>query len=297
MRELDAIRKNFTHNKAFFHWLSLLLGKLSFKGQVSVDMTADTKINILVVDDYPANLMALGAVLSNPIYNLIEAHSGKAALQALDHHEVALVLLDIQMPEMDGYEVAQRIRANEKTRDIPIIFITAHYREEPAVRKGYAAGGQDYLGKPFDPEVLKAKIGVYSNLFLKARKLEGEKRLLLESEERYRLMVEAAREIICGVDKDGTITSLNLSFERLTGHKCAEWIGKSFLPLLAANDATNFLANFREANLASGNLFISHIFGVAGKPIPVEISVSPLLRGGETVGAVGVIRDISHRSK
>ncbi|MEO6182586.1 MAG: response regulator [Verrucomicrobiota bacterium] len=260
-------------------------------------MTAALKINILIVDDYPANLLALSAVLSDPVYNLIEAPSGMVALQALENNDIALILLDVQMPEMDGYEVAKRIRANAKTREIPIIFITAHYREEPSVRQGYAAGGQDYLGKPFDPEVLKAKIGVYSNLFLKARRLEGEKRLLMESEERYRLMVEAAREIIAGIDNDGTITSLNLSFERLTGHKCADWIGKSFLPLLEANDAASFLANFRGTNQESGNLFISNILSATGKPIPVEISVSPLLRHGETVGAVGVIRDISHRSK
>ncbi|MEO6035743.1 MAG: PAS domain S-box protein, partial [Verrucomicrobiota bacterium] len=212
-------------------------------------------------------------------------------------NEVALVLLDIQMPGMDGYEVAKRIRDNPKTKEIPIIFITAHYREDPAVRKGYAAGGQDYLGKPFDPEVLKAKVGIYSNLFLKTRKLEGEKLLLLESEERYRLMVEAAREIIAAIDNSGTITSLNLSFERLTGHKCGEWIGKSFLPLLEPNDAPNFLAHFQGAHQQSEDLFQSNILSATGNLIPVEISVSPLRRNGETVGAVGVIRGISHRTK
>ncbi len=272
------------------------LGNRLGTGHIS-PLKTDAKINILVVDDYPANLMALGAVLSDPAYNLIEAHSGHAALKALEENDVALVLLDIQMPEMDGYEVARKIRAQPRTRDVPIIFITAHYREEPAVRKGYAAGGQDYLGKPFDPEVLKAKVTVYTNLFLKTVQLEGEKRSLKASEERYRQMIEAAREIIAAIDNDGIITSLNLSFERLTGHKCADWIGKSCLPLLEPADAANFISHFRHmTNLETAPpLFQINILDAGGKLVPVEISVSLLKRDAETVGAVGVIRDVSHR--
>ena len=260
--------------------------------------TPDAKVNILVVDDYPANLVALGAVLSDPVYNLIEAHSGFAALKALEVNDVVLVLLDIQMPGMDGYEVARNIRSNPRTRDIPIIFITAHYHEEPEVRKGYEVGGQDYLGKPFDPEVLKAKVSVYTNLFLKTAQLEGEKRSLKESEGRYRQMIEAAREIIAAIDNDGIITSLNLSFERLTGHKCAAWIGKSCLPLLEPKDAANFLVHFQgRPNLETAPLFQINLLDANAKPVPVEISVSNLKRDTETVGAVGVIRDVSHRTR
>ncbi len=260
--------------------------------------TNEPTINILVVDDYPANLMALSAVLSNPVYTLIEAHSGPAALKILDEHDIGLVLLDIQMPEMDGYEVAKRIRANPKTREVPIIFITAHYREEPSIRKGYEVGAQDYLGKPFDPEVLKAKVGVYSNLFLKTQRLEMEKRGLIASEERYRAMVEAAREIIAAIDNNGIVTSLNLSFERLTGHKCVDWIGKSFTPLLEPSEAQDFFAHFRESPKGNSvDLFQSKILSAAGDFIPVEVSVSPLQREGETIGVVGVIRDVSHRFK
>jgi PAS domain S-box-containing protein len=256
----------------------------------------DPKINILVVDDYPANLMALGAVLSDPVYNLIEAPSGPAALKVLEDQDIALILLDVQMPEMEGYEAARRIRSNPRTRDIPIIFITAHFREEPSVRKGYAAGAQDYLGKPFDPEVLKAKVTVYTNLFLKNVQLEGEKRLLKESEERYRLMVDAAREIIASIDNKGTITSLNLSFERLTGHKCNAWIGRSFLPLLAPKDTANFVTYFHgRTYLETAQLIQLDILSEAGKLIPVEVSLSPLKRNQETVETVGVIRDVSHR--
>src|SRR5687768_14128846 len=111
------------------------------------------RINILAVDDYPANMIALRALLADPAYNVLEATSGPQALKIAEESEIALILLDIHMPEMDGYEVAKRLRDNPKTRDIPIIFITAVYREEPYIKKGYEAGGHDYLGKPVDPDI------------------------------------------------------------------------------------------------------------------------------------------------
>ena len=254
------------------------------------------KVKILVVDDYPANLVALGAVLTADEYQLIEATSGAEALRAVEEHDIALILLDIQMPGMDGYEVAKRIRQNPKTREIPIIFITAVYREDPKVRQGYAVGGQDYLGKPFDPEVLKAKVGIYSNLFLRTMKLEKEKVQLEVSEERYRLIVEQAQEIIATIDMTGTITSLNLAFERLTGLKCDEWIGKSFVPLLDADELTPILNRFgmssRDQML---QLVTTRIRTVDGSHIPIEISIQPLTRDGHALGSIGIMRDVSQR--
>jgi len=99
------------------------------------------------------------------------------------------------------------------------------------------------------------------------------------------------------IDNDGIITSLNLSFERITGHKCAAWIGKSCLPLLEQKDAANFLVHFRgKTNLETAPLFQINLLDATGKPVPVEVSVSPLKRDTETVGAVGIIRDVSHRA-
>ena len=258
----------------------------------------EAKVNILLVDDYPANLVALSAVLSDPIYRLLEATSGQEAIQLLEKNDVALILLDIQMPGMDGYEVARQIRANPRTREIPIIFITAVYREEPSVRKGYEVGGQDYLGKPFDPEILKAKVGIYSNLFLKTATLEQQTRILMESEERYRLIVENAQEIIATIDISGTITSLNLAFERLTGLKSQDWVGKSFVPLIDQNDLNVVLSHFGEsARHNAAQLSQTQIRTADNRWIPVEISVQPLVRHDKVVGTVGVIRDISMRTK
>src|SRR5262245_63642436 len=110
------------------------------------------KPKLLLVDDKPANLLALEAVLGDTEYELIRASSGPQALELLSQHEFALVLLDIQMPDMDGFETARRMKAMPAGAEVPIIFITAIYNEDPYVRKGYQAGGVDYFCKPFDPE-------------------------------------------------------------------------------------------------------------------------------------------------
>ena len=256
----------------------------------------DGKINILIVDDYPANLIALSAVLSDPSYHLIEATSGLQAIQITNKMEIALILLDVQMPEMDGYEVARLIRSNPRTQHIPIIFITAIYREEPFVRQGYEAGGQDYLGKPYDPEILKAKVGIYSNLFIKTSMLEKRTLQLLESEERYRLIIESMQEIIATIDSSGTITSLNLAFERLTGLKSVDWVGKSFVPLIDPKDIQEVLAHFGDSvRHNTAQLSTTRLNTAAGQLLPVEISIQPFTRQGKSLGSIGVIRDISSR--
>src|SRR5438309_497982 len=117
--------------------------------------------NILAVDDKPANLIAIEAVLGDE-YNLIPANSGAEAIKILkNRHDIGLILMDIQMPEMDGFEAVEHIKSIEACKDIPVIFITAIYKEEPFVRRGYELGAVDYFSKPFDPEVLKKKVAIY----------------------------------------------------------------------------------------------------------------------------------------
>src|SRR4051812_18319793 len=103
------------------------------------------KPNILLVDDKPANLMALEVVLGRSDYNLISVESGKAALEVLAKQSVDLILLDVQMPGMDGFETAKRVKLISNCEDIPIIFITAIYTENEFIKKGYAAGAVDYF--------------------------------------------------------------------------------------------------------------------------------------------------------
>src|SRR5215469_10094293 len=141
-----------------------------------------------MVDDTPANLLALEAVLDGPEYDLIRAYSGQEAITTLQQHpDVALILLDVQMPIMDGFETARRIKSNPATGAIPIIFITAVYTADPFVREGLKAGGVDYFTKPFDPEVLKLKVGIYTSVRQKAELLRERERKIRESEELLRV--------------------------------------------------------------------------------------------------------------
>ena len=113
------------------------------------------KANILVVDDKPANLLAMEAVLGSE-HNLVLAGSGEEALALLRaRRDIDLILLDVQMPGLDGFETALQVRAVEHCREVPIIFVTAVYTEDPFIRRGYEVGGIDYFSKPFDPEVLR----------------------------------------------------------------------------------------------------------------------------------------------
>ncbi len=121
-------------------------------------------MNILIVDDKPANLLALRKILAKPGLDIVEASSGNDALALLLEHDFALILLDVQMPEMDGFETAEIIRGNEETKGIPIIFVTAISKEQKYVFEGYDKGAVDYLFKPLDPDILKSKVNIFLEL-------------------------------------------------------------------------------------------------------------------------------------
>jgi CheY-like chemotaxis protein len=145
------------------------------------------KSNVLAVDDKPANLVALDAVLSGD-YNVLRAHSGAEAISFLqDRHDVDVILMDVHMPGMDGFETAAHIKKMRACEDIPIIFITAVYKEDAYIRKGYEAGGIDYFGKPFDPEILKMKIAIYASFRQRNEILKHREHQVRESEELVRV--------------------------------------------------------------------------------------------------------------
>jgi CheY-like chemotaxis protein len=135
-------------------------------------VNAEPKCNILLVDDRPENLLALEAVLGPLNQNLVSAESGEEALRHLLEQEFALVLMDVQMPGMDGFETALQIRERAKTKDIPIIFITAISQEPHHALRGYSTGAVDYLFKPFDPWALRTKVGIFTKLYNKTKKLQ-----------------------------------------------------------------------------------------------------------------------------
>src|SRR5689334_16166475 len=121
---------------------------------------------ILIVDDVPANLLAIEAVLQPLGQRMVAARSGEEALKALLDDEFAVILLDVTMPGIDGFETAKLIRDRSKTSSVPIIFLTAVHANEQFVMRAYERGAVDYLIKPFDPDILRAKVGVFVELHL-----------------------------------------------------------------------------------------------------------------------------------
>jgi CheY-like chemotaxis protein len=129
------------------------------------------RAKILLVDDRPENLLALEAILSALDQELVRANSGEEALRALLKDEFALILLDARMPGMDGFETAARIKGRNRTKNVPIIFLTAIDTDKNNTFRGYAAGAADYIAKPFDPWVLRAKVQVFVDLWVAGRRL------------------------------------------------------------------------------------------------------------------------------
>ena len=136
------------------------------------------KARILLVDDRAENLIALEAILSSLNQVLVPVRSGEAALKALLTDEFAVILLDVVMPGMDGFETAAHIKRRARTHDVPIIFLTAAGAEPDHAFRGYAAGAVDYIAKPFDPWVLRAKVAVFVDLYVKNRQLREQAELL-----------------------------------------------------------------------------------------------------------------------
>ncbi len=143
-------------------------------------MTAAAKANILLVDDRPDNLLALEAILEPLGQNLIRASSGEEALKRLLKEDFHLILLVVQMPGMNGFDTAMQIKQREKTRDIPIIFLTAISREPHHALRGYSTGAVDYISKPFDPFILRAKVSLFIEIFEKNMLLKQQRELLAE---------------------------------------------------------------------------------------------------------------------
>ena len=153
-------------------------------------MPSSEPINILLVDDRPEGLLTLEAVLTSPQYRLLKANSGREALAQVSSQEVALVLLDVQMPGMDGLETARRLREDPRHRDIPIIFITAINQDRVNIFRGYQSGAIDYLLKPFDDEVLKAKVAVIAELYQKNQRIKHQEAVLAKTNEELKREIQ-----------------------------------------------------------------------------------------------------------
>ena len=193
-----------------------------------------SKPAVLVVDDQPANRIALEALLDDFDIQLLQAASGEEALRLLESHDVAVVLLDVQMPGMDGYEVANLMQQGSRTRAVPIIFVTAINRDIEHVMKGYASGAVDFLTKPINPEMLQGKVRVFLELDRRGRELSEANTALtrsLQEVERLKhhneLLLKSIGEGILSLDRRGNIIFANPAAHALLG-QTAPIIGNAF---------------------------------------------------------------------
>ena len=215
------------------------------------------RVNILLVDDHPENLLALKAILDELDENIVTAESGFEALRYLLDQEFAVILLDVQMPGMDGFETAALVRQRASTQHTPIIFLTAIDKNAQSMSRGYEVGAVDYLFKPFPPEVLKAKVAVFIELFRKTEQVRRQADLLHQTnrelgktnkvmgalfrqlEERnteinrerdfIAAVLETAGSVVVVLETDGSLVRFNSACERIVGVSSHEAAGQDFV--------------------------------------------------------------------
>ena len=195
---------------------------------------------LLVVDDYPENLISMRALLARQDWQVLTACSGIEALSTLLEHEVDLVLLDVQMPGMDGFEVARLMRGSQRTRLTPIIFLTANEQSQAAVLKGYASGAVDYLFKPFDPQILKPKVQALLDQQRNRRALQRLSRDLEAARAFNASVLENAAEGILVVAEDGVIRFANPAISRLLMASVEQLRGASLLDFVLSPTASQW---------------------------------------------------------
>ena len=189
---------------------------------LSQNVSSEPKTSILLVDDNSANLLSLRAVLEELGQNLVEARSGEEALQRMQTDEFAVILLDVLMPGIGGFETAKMIRGNNRSRHTPIIFLTASDMDRSQIEEGYTLGAVDFLVKPLLPIVLQAKVRGFVELF------QDKHRTRREAEQLRLLIHGTAEYAIVMLDPDGHIVTWNLGGERLKGYKAEEIVGQHF---------------------------------------------------------------------
>jgi PAS domain S-box-containing protein len=214
----------------------------------------DDRVSILLVDDRPDKLMALEAILGDLGQNLVRAYSGREALRALLQQDFAVILLDVNMPVMDGFETAELIRSRLRSQQTPIIFFTAMSEAEAHVFRSYSLGAVDFIRTPVVPEILKAKVSVFVELYKKTEqvKRQGEQMRLLQEREHQRQLGEAvdrletetrrnrfftlALDMLAIADFAGTFKQLNPSWERTLGFSDQELTARPLLEFVHPDD-------------------------------------------------------------
>jgi diguanylate cyclase (GGDEF)-like protein len=229
-----------------------------------------SQASILVVDDSPGKRLAIQAVLDRLGHPIVEAESGRAALDQVALRAFAVILMDVQMPQMDGYETARRIRALPQCEHTPIIFITAHAQEEAQVPLAYATGAVDFICGPIDKDALSAKVSVFAELYLKSRQLE-------ESEARIHSVLDNVADGIVTVTAAGVIESINRAATQMFGYSQEEAVGLPFVALVPGAGTEESTGHRND-----------------GTTFPIEMDESEVALGGGSIH-IACMRDISER--
>ncbi|NJN59914.1 MAG: response regulator, partial [Leptolyngbyaceae cyanobacterium SL_5_9] len=267
-------------------------------------MQLELNVNILLVDDYPENLLALEAILDPLGGNLVKAHSGEEALRCLLHQDFAVILLDVQMPGMDGFETATLIRTRERSRHTPIIFLTAFNTSENLVFRGYSLGAVDYLLKPIEADILTSKVSVFIELFKKTEEVKRQSRQLAainaelrESEERFRLLSACSPVGIFLTDINGSCTYTNPRLQAICDFTPSDGLGDGWLQSIHPEDRqqviNDWFTHTREVREYSDEFRFQTR---SGEIRWTHVRSSPMFSStGELMGHVGTVEDITGR--
>jgi len=272
----------------------------------AVESSVEPRIKILLVDDTPENLVSLEAALSGLGEQLVMANSGKEALRYLLEDDFAAILLDVRMPEMDGFETAELIRSRPRSRQIPILFLTG-YRNEEHLFRGYDLGAVDFLFKPIVPEVLRSKVAVFvelsrgnAKLQEQADALRTQADVLQKAEQKFRSLLEAAPDAMVVCREDGGIVMVNSQTEILFHCQRDNLISRNIRTLVPAwqyRFPPGWDDSFGAPNVQPVERGIElQVLPDGSDPFQAEFSFSPLHTEDGAVVTCS-IRDISERKK
>ncbi|QLE54179.1 response regulator [Nostoc sp. TCL26-01] len=269
-------------------------------------MQPETNVNILLVDDKVENLLALEAILERLGANLVRATSGEEALRCLLHQDFAVILLDVQMPGIDGFETATLIRNRGRSRQTPIIFLTAFSTSDQMLFKGYALGAVDYLLKPIDANTLISKVTVFVELFRKTQAIQQQAAQLAainaelrQSEERFRSLSTCSPLGIFETDTQGRCTYTNPRYQAICSLSAAESLQTRWLESVHPEDQASAIASWSDYIAQGGDYSQEFRFQTADGSIRwVQVNSSPMLSSqGELLGYVGTLADITTRKQ
>jgi PAS domain S-box-containing protein len=254
---------------------------------------------ILVVDDQPNNLLAVDAMLQDLGQEIIKAKSGFEALRRLLDDDYAVILLDVMMPEMDGYDTAKLIRERERSRHTPIIFLTAFNQNEANVFRGYSLGAVDFLFKPIIPEILRSKVKFFVELFGKNEELRRQTAEIMRLSRQNELILKSAGDGVLGISLSGTVGFVNPAAARMLGRNVDAMANKNVHDLLHPPKSCD-QESCRLFNALRGRMLREVLedkfWGADGSTLPVEYSVKPMKDAdGELLGAVLTFRDVTER--